>query len=78
MLTLVHAFLKNSASSLFRSGWRHISRIGSNSVETCTDPVVPRGGNLAAGSGLTVLFLLVTGTGMRICTGAVGGLEMIA
>lgn len=50
--------------------------MGFNRVETCTGPVIPFGGNLIAGSGSTVLFLLVTGIG--ICTGAIGGLEMIA
>ncbi|MCM0221115.1 hypothetical protein J8L06_20865 [Bacteroides fragilis] len=45
----------------------------------CTGPVVPRGGNLTAGSGSTVLFFLVTGIGIRICKGgADGGLETIA
>lgn len=74
-----HASLKNSASSLFRSGWWHISKMGFNKVEICTGPVVPRGGSLIAGSGSTVLFLLVAGTGMCICMGgAIGGLEMIA
>lgn len=69
--------LKNSASSLSLSGWRHISRMGFNSVEMCTGPVVPRGGNLSDGSGLSVLFLLVSGIGVCICNGAVGGLVMI-
>lgn len=52
--------------------------MGFNKVEICTGPVVPRDGNLTAGSGFTVLFLLVAGIGMCICIGAVGGLEMIA
>lgn len=53
--------------------------MGFNTVEMCIGPVVPRGGSLIAGSGSTVLFLLVTGIGMRICMGgAIGGLEMIA
>ena len=69
-------WLKNSASSLSLSGWRHIFRMGFSSVEMCTGPVVPLGGNLIAGFGSTVLFLLVAGIG--ICTGAIGGLEMIA
>lgn len=67
--------LKNSASSLSLSGWWHISRMGFSSVEMCTGPV-PLGGNLTTGFGSTVLFLLVAGIG--ICTGAIGGLEMIA
>ncbi len=50
--------------------------IGSSSVEMRTGPVIPLGGNLIVGPGSTVLFLLVTGIG--ICTGAIGGLEMIA
>lgn len=65
----------NSASSLSLSGWWHISRMGFSSVEMCTGPV-PLGGNLTTGFGSTVLFLLVAGIG--ICTGAIGGLEMIA
>jgi hypothetical protein len=52
--------------------------MGFNKVEICSGPVVPRGGSLIAGSGSTVLFFLVTGTGMCICNGAIGGLEMIA
>ena len=75
---ILYHWLKNSASSLSLSGWWHISRIGSSNVEMCTDPPVPLGGNLIAGSGSTVLFFLVTGIGTGICTGAVGGLEMIA
>ena len=55
--------------SLFLSGWRLISRIGFNRVEMCTGPVVPRGGNLTAGSGSTVLFLLVTGMGILMGAG---------
>jgi hypothetical protein len=57
------------ASSLFLSGWRLISSIGFNRVEMCTGPVVPRGGNLTAGSGSTVLFLLVTGMGILMGAG---------
>ncbi|WP_373254721.1 MULTISPECIES: hypothetical protein [Phocaeicola] len=49
--------------------------MGFSSVEMCTGPV-PLGGNLTTGFGSTVLFLLVAGIG--ICTGAIGGLEMIA
>lgn len=69
--------MKNSASSLSLSGWRHISKIGFNSVEMCTGPVVPRGGNFTAGFGSTALFLLVAGIGICICNGAIGGLVMI-
>lgn len=43
--------------------------MGFNRVETCTGPVVPRGGNLTAGSGSTVLFLLVTGMGILMGAG---------
>lgn len=57
ILSVCHFYrLKNSASSLSLSGWRHIFRTGSSSVETCTAPAVPRGGSLIAGSGFTVLF----------------------
>jgi hypothetical protein len=65
----VYISLNNSASSLFLSGWWHISRMGFNNVETCTGPVVPRGGNLTAGSGSTVLFFLVTGMGILMGAG---------
>lgn len=75
---LIYISLKSSASSLSLSGWWHISRMGFRYVEICTGPVVPRGGNLTAGSGFTALFLLVAGIGMCICIGAVGGFEMIA
>ncbi len=74
---LYYISLKSSASSLSLSGWRHISRMGFSSVEICTGPE-PLGGNLTAGFGSTAFFLLVAGIGMRICIGAVGGLEMIA
>ena len=74
----IRYWLKNSASSLSLSGWWHISRMGFSSVEMCTGPVVPLGGNFTAALGSTALFLLVTGIGTRICIGAAGGLEMIA
>lgn len=35
----------------------------------CTGPVVPRGGNLMAGSGSTRLFLFITGTGILMGAG---------
>lgn len=35
----------------------------------CTGPVVPRGGNLMAGSGSTGLFLLSTGMGVLMGAG---------
>lgn len=50
--------------------------IGSSSVEMCTGPPFSRGGNLTVGSG--VWYFLLAGIGIGICTGAVGGLEMIA
>ena len=68
MLTF-YSSLNSLASSLFLSGWRLISSIGFNRVEMCTGPVVPRGGNLTAGSGSTVLFLLVTGMGILMGAG---------
>lgn len=71
-----YASLNNSASSLFLSGWLHISRIGSRNVETCTGPAVPLGGNPATGSG--TLYFLLAGIGTGIRTGAAGGLVMIA
>lgn len=71
MILFVYHFyrLKNSASSLSLSGWRHISRTGSNNMETCTAPAVPRGGSLVAGSGFTFLFLLAAGTGILMGAG---------
>lgn len=70
ILSVCHFYrLRNSASSLSLSGWRHISRTGSNSVETCTAPAVPRGGSLIAGSGFTVLFFLTAGTGILMGAG---------
>lgn len=53
-----------------------ISSIGSSSVEMCTGPPFSRGGNLTVGSG--TWYFLLAGIGIGICTGAVGGLEMIA
>ena len=42
----------------------------------CTGPLLARGGNLAVGSGTG--YFLLAGIGTGICTGAIGGLEMIA
>jgi len=69
VITWFYPSLNNWASSLSLSGWWHISRIGFNRVEMCTGPVVHRDGNLTAGSGSTVLFLLVTGMGVLMGAG---------
>lgn len=48
-------------------------------VQQCGDvygSALSRGGNLTVGSG--VWYFLLAGIGIGICTGAVGGLEMIA
>jgi len=48
-------------------------------VQQCGDvygSALSRGGNLTVGSG--TWYFLLAGIGIGICTGAVGGLEMIA
>ena len=53
---------KNSAKSLFLSGWLQISNTGFNSVETGTGPVAPLPGSLMCGSGIRIfLFFSITG-----------------
>ena len=67
-------WLKNSASSLLRSGCLLISRMGLSSSDICTGPREPLGGNLISGSATFTLLLRTTG----ICIGAIGTLAMIA
>lgn len=70
-------FLKNSASSLFLSGWLHISSTGFRSVEMCTGPFLLRDGILMTGFRTVTIssFLLLTGGGGIV---APDGLLMIA
>ena len=72
---MIYASLKNSASRRFRSGWLIICCNGSSRVETCTGPVVPRGGSLTDGVTFGVIFLPLAGMGLTI---GIAGLVMIA
>ena len=65
---------KNSAKSLFLSGWLQISNTGFNSVETGTGPVAPLPGSLMCDSGIRIFFFFPT---TALHPGAGGRLDRI-